>query len=196
MCGGDQILHKIAAGTIQAVILPEFSNQHAMARPNQDSLEAVIELNSFVMRGLDFARDSSSGGETLTPSSLRAFGRAIHALADMGTPQHMTKDHTPIEWDGISSLPLHFWRERGPASSWGGIGMSMRLIAAGTFYSLYKLTNKKLPDFETFVRHQISDYVDRSFAGAGGRVVSTGAGSIAQESARQCALGNPAACSQ
>jgi hypothetical protein len=167
-----------------------------MARPNQDSLEAVIELNSFVMRGLDFARDSSSGGETLTPSSLRAFGRAIHALADMGTPQHMTKDHTPIEWDGISSLPLHFWRERGPASSWGGIGMSMRLIAAGTFYSLYKLTNKKLPDFETFVRHQISDYVDRSFAGAGGRVVSTGAGSIAQESARQCALGNPAACSQ
>ena len=173
---------------------PEFSNQHAMATRNQDSLDAVLELNAFVMSALNLAKDWSNGGENLTPDALWAFGRATHALADIGTPEHTGKDGRPVEYTGGTwELLVHSWRERGPGASWSGIGQSIRLVAAAYYFAFPKLAAKQ-GSFESFVRTAIVDYVDRAFSGLTGKSAGPGRGTIAQEEARQCALGNPAAC--
>jgi hypothetical protein len=102
-------------------------------------------------------------------------------------------------WGGTRSewlaLPAHSSGENQPSDNWARIGDAIRAtMAAFMEANPVAAGNAKLTSstFEAEARNRIEAFVGREYKSSPG---TTSNGSVvAEDAARQCALGNPAAC--
>ena len=108
-----------------------------------------------------------------------------------------TSGGEPLPWGGVGRHPIdafHHWEgENLPSRDWSGIGKAIRLTMA-TFLEANPERSAKHglteATFDKEANKRIEQYVNSFFA-----LPNTGISTdIQREAARQCALGNPAAC--
>jgi hypothetical protein len=114
-----------------------------------------------------------------------------------GPPVHTADDGTPLVWygrfgkRGTNGL-LHFMGENDPSDSWARFGEAIRLTLAA-YVQANPIGAAKhglnADNYVTEANHRISDFVYQYY-----RLYSKKGDPIAEDAARQCALGNPAAC--
>jgi RHS repeat-associated protein len=171
---------------------PSNSPTHSMCVPGMSPTNCGAAINSFISRNLNRANDLSFGGLELNKSALSAFGRAVHALTDMGSPSH-TGPAGPIEWNnGRREAAIHFLGERDASVNWFMLGQSIRLAIAGFAQAFPKLAAGK--NLKALTNKAINSYVDAFYSNSFGRDDHVGTTLILQDAARMCASGNPAAC--
>ena len=129
----------------------------------------------------------------MTDSAILAFTQAAHALTDMGSPAHKMANGTPFTRNGGRlEGAAQLYRERYPSVDWLRAGQSIRLEIAG-FAAAFPNLARKHGNVETWAQKAISDFVHSYFRQErDGDPLRLGPG--AESAARQCALGNPAAC--
>jgi RHS repeat-associated protein len=165
--------------------------EHAMCDPGQDQRKCKALMSDSVRSNVAMSRAGIVNGQ-FTGTGLEHFGRALHTLQDFTSPAHV-KDGIMQEWRGGVTGFFHRFGEDSPADSWFGVGQAMR-ISMALYMSLDSegasqkgLTPKT---FESELRKNIETYVE-SFYLPG---LSNFGGTIFVESAKACAMGNPAAC--
>jgi hypothetical protein len=118
----------------------------------------------------------------------------MHTLEDMTSPMHTTDDGTPRTWEGYGFMgykgAAHWAGENDPSDSWARFGWAVRLTLAA-YVQVDPVAAAKHGlngnNFEQEANRRISAYIDNYFAMKKGSHMQ-------EEAARQCALGNPAAC--
>ncbi len=164
---------------------PSNSHIHSMCTPGQSREICVQHIHRQLYDSLDRASRLSNGGMDLNKSALQVFGFAVHTLTDMGSPERVGAEGA-IPWNP-DALAVHIWGERDATVDWARTGQSIRLALAGAAYAFPKRFEGK--NLSKLADRAIEDFVDGRF-----RATPDGSGVIAGEGARQCALGNPAAC--
>jgi RHS repeat-associated protein len=168
---------------------PANSPQHSMCAPGQTIGVCSLAIHDYVTAQLDRASSLSDRGRAITRDSLVAFGRGVHTLTDMGSPAHMGPNG-PLPWgNGRVEGMVHFLGERSEPVNWLMLGQSVRLAIAGFVQSFPKLAAGR--DLNAWAARTITRYVTDYYAAPGsGRAPNP----VLEDAARQCALGNPAAC--
>ncbi len=200
----DHITYKVpcrirALITEQYVMDKDFSvqgaNKHAMRMPNQSAQEATNGWESFVASRVDAANHGLTPDGNPTSESIRDLGDAIHTLQDHTSPMHTALNGDPLVWSGLGVDSLaHLAGESAPNQDWSAIGLAVRLSMAAYMQAYpglaagHHLTPKT---FNQQADQRISDYVNWFYSQSGSSSVAS---DQQQEAARQCALGNPAAC--
>jgi RHS repeat-associated protein len=170
---------------------PQNSYRHSMCAPSQGLGGCAAQINSFIEynRMLAANRYFKVGG--LSDEALEYFGKVFHVLTDMGSPEHTAPDGTPITWNDTTVNAIrHVWGESSKTNDWYRFGQSIRLAIAGFFYTFPKEAAKTGYDVDAMSRRAIESSVSRHFALQQQNARSP----VEEEAARQCALGNPAAC--
>lgn len=177
--------------------------RHAMSGGEKPEV-ALTNMWSWVGDNIGTAsRDLGPGGE-FTPASLVALGDAIHTVQDYTCPEHTDANFMPRVWNG-GFWPPSKWgpglqHMNGESTTynphWAGIGFAIRLTMAAFLQANPVLAAKRgLTDatFESEVKKRIAGYVEREFSMS---IPSNyrGQSHWQEDAARQCALGNPAAC--
>jgi RHS repeat-associated protein len=165
------------------------SPRHSMCAPGQNPTACSAEINAYVDDNLGMASYFSNGGANVDRFSLVRFGRAVHTLTDMGSPMHMGPNG-PLPWNnGKREGAIHVFGERSEPVNWLMLGQSIRLAIAGFAQAFPKLAAGK--DLNKWAEKTITDYVTSYYgADAAGRPPNP----VLEDAARQCALGNRAAC--
>jgi hypothetical protein len=169
-----------------------------MGAPGQSVGQASGEIGNFIRLGLGRARFLSSAGANITSEALTPFGYAMHSLTDMGDPMHMAGD-TPITYSGgLRETVLHVMGEIDESVDWLALGQTIRLAIAG-FSEAFPDRARAEGNIEAWTRRAIGDYVSHYFSltratGNPTNGEAAGRSALAEDRARQCALGNPAAC--
>ena len=181
-------------------------NTHAMANQGQSSQSALDGMWEFVSSKMNIVSQNLGSGGTLNSTGIDALGDAIHTVEDFTSPMHTDSNFMPYVWNGGFWPPskwgpgvTHVDGEASPAQDWARIGFAMRLTMAALLQSGASCESGKrcltAQNFESELDRNITDYVN-SFYGAqqtlGG--FPSGANQEQAEMARQCALGNRAAC--
>jgi RHS repeat-associated protein len=179
---------------------PEFSYQHFMRSPRQNAAEATDEAWSFVTtRGLQATTMLGPGGE-LTAAALDDLGDAMHTIQDFTSPAHTNGNYEPYIWRG----PLgenaryigHYLGEEGPQVDWARFGQAIRLTMAMVVQYASDAARKRglsAENLDAEAAKRVGAYISSFFSTMPGSIF--GPSRAAQEdAARQCALGNPAAC--
>ena len=131
----------------------------------------------------------SDGGADLNDEAIKAFGQAVHALEDMGSPAHVDADGTPRTWTGGRAAGLvHVFAERSESVDWLRIGQTIRLAIAGFAQAFPKLAQKQ-GSLESWAQRAIESLVESSLPKD-----PSLRDPIVEGATRLCALGNPAAC--
>jgi len=167
---------------------------HFMAVPHQDLGEAHDNSMKLIAKNLAAASDGIGGNGEMSAGAVDHFGDAIHTLHDMTSPMHTTGDGTPRVWEGYGGLgqkgAAHWLGENDPSDSWSRFGWAVRLTLAA-FVQINPMAAAKrgitAENYERVANERISEYIDRYYI-----IKSKSPGE--QDAARQCALGNPAAC--
>jgi len=171
---------------------------HAMSNgsANQSAQDASNLMWNFVAQNLDDAKANVVGGEFTTLALVR-LGDAIHTVEDYTSPVH-TSSGQPLPWYGFGVTHLigdfHHWEgENSPSRDWSAIGTAIRLTMAAFMQANPEQAAKHGLTESTFnkeANQRIEQYVNSFFA-----LPNTGISTEGQrDAARQCALGNPAAC--
>jgi len=176
---------------------PQDQFMHAMSngttKPPQSSAEATTKMWSFVADDIQEANATLHADSTFSDRSLVLLGDAIHAVQDYTSPMHRTDAGEAIPWTGYSLGAVHHWAgESSPNRDWARIGWAVRLTMAAFMQANPEQAKARgLTDrtFEKEAQKRISEYV-RWFSSATGANKSH----MDEDRARQCALGNPAAC--
>lgn len=179
---------------------PEFQYRHAMSNgqstPPQSAQEASEKMWDFVATMAAGAHATLGSDGQFNSVSLAYLGDAIHTLEDYTSPMHTSSSGQPLPWYGAAHGGFKHWQgENSPSDSWAGFGLAIRLTMAAFMDVNPVLAAKKgltAATFDAQANQRISDYVERFFR-MSGNVMSSN--NVAEEAARQCALGNPAACS-
>ncbi|MCE5308350.1 MAG: RHS repeat-associated core domain-containing protein [Acidobacteriales bacterium] len=177
--------------------VPARSYTHAMCFPGQSGGACAAMIGGFVYERLSSANRLSMGGANITAAALSAFGEAVHALIDMGDPAHFREE--ALAWgNGSSESVMHYLGESSESVNWAGVGQSIRMTISAGLVALPELV-KRQGDPQAWMNRTITDYVQRHFVHRSrtcGMMNNEGnySGYAEEEEARQCALGNPAAC--
>jgi hypothetical protein len=170
---------------------------HFMASAKNKIGPAEARENSMklIADNMQAATNGVSPDGKMSSSALDHLGDAMHTLEDMTSPMHTTDDGTPMIWEGVGSMGskgiAHWAGENDPSDSWARFGWAVRLTLAA-----YVQTNPvaaakhglNADNYENEANRRISGYISRIYEANGSRH------SREEEAARQCALGNPAAC--
>jgi len=172
---------------------PKNSNWHGQCAPNQSMTQCGAGIASYANGNLAIA-SVQANLFGLTDVALTYFGKAGHTLMDLGSPSHVAPDGTPTTWYGLaprnwSGDASHVWGERDEALDWYGIGQSVRNLIGG-FVQAFPEVASKLGDPNAAAQRAIEGIVSRYYD-IPNRSNST---HLKEEMARQCALGNRAAC--
>jgi RHS repeat-associated protein len=170
---------------------PSRANEHGMCQPGQGSDACWQGIASWVDTA--FGNSQSSSGD----ASLQYLADALHTVQDLGSPEHVGPGG-PKTWGGgrIEGL-VHIFGESSPEEGWAGIGTSIR-----NSVNLYALAHpdvaKKQGGADRWTENSINSYVDDYFSrkadAPSNGMPGSGHEAGKEEAARQCALGNPAAC--
>jgi RHS repeat-associated protein len=177
-------------------------NRHSMANTGQSSQDALNGMWNYVRDEMNIVTSSTVGsGNSLNITGVNALGDAIHTLEDYTSPMHTDHAFMPMEWDGGTWPPSkwgpglnHVLGEQSPDQDWSRIGLAVRLTMAAYLQSGEGCQSGKrcltADNFEYEFQQNMTEYVNNFYA-----THNAGASSEAQkDAARQCALGNPAAC--
>ncbi len=193
-----KLIERVSAAQ-DSVIPGQFSKNaswHAQCSSGQSMSVCKDAIANHIQTNLAAARNLGDV-QGLSDAALTYFAIAAHTLTDKGSPSHTAPNGDPTTWGGIfgpgawSADIAHIRGEENEAQSWSGIGRSVRNLVDNFF--------------DTF-----PEEAGRTFHGASASAVSQRA--IEQivsayyenpsavphlneeDAARQCALGNPAAC--
>lgn len=117
----------------------------------------------------------------------------MHTLEDMTSPMHTTDDGIPRVWEGLGFLghkgAAHWMGENEPSDSWVRFGQAIRLtlaayVQANPVGAAQHGINAAILKAKLIGESPVS--FDSQFMIKGDP--------IGEDAARQCALGNPAAC--
>jgi RHS repeat-associated protein len=178
---------------------PEFQYRHAMSNgqsdPPQSAGEASNKMWDYVATMMGGASATLGSNGQFNSVSLAYLGDAIHTVEDYTSPMHTSPSGDPLPWYGASHGGFRHWQgENSPSDSWAGFGQAVRLTMAAFMQVNPELAKKNGLTEATFnaeADRRISQYVENFFR-MSGNVMSTD--HVKEEAARQCALGNPAAC--
>ncbi|QOY86796.1 RHS repeat domain-containing protein [Paludibaculum fermentans] len=169
---------------------PGQSYTHSMCFSGQSAGACVAMINRFIDQNLALANDLSGGGRDLNDDAITAFAKAAHALTDMSSPAHVGADGMPIGWsNGRAAGLAHVYAERNASVDWFRAGQGMRLEIAG-YARAFPYLAKKHGNQDAWAQREIEHFVSSYFATEDPAVRNH----VAEDAARQCALGNPAAC--
>jgi RHS repeat-associated protein len=171
------------------------SFKHAMHGPFQKSQDAAQQMWSFIASGV------ASG-------SMEAFGDALHTIQDYTSPEHTDTSFQLRMWPGTAGavllLPLtikHLAGENSPENDWARFGLAVRLTMAAWMQRDPKAAAEAGSTDATFEReflrrmtNYVGDYFTQKAASSGDPTKTWYSNAVKQDAARQCALGNPAAC--
>ncbi len=135
------------------------------------------------------------GHPSLNDAALTYFGKAAHTLTDLGSPSHVAADGTPTTWYGLAPWhwggdASHVLGERDEAFDWYGIGQSVRNLIGGWIQGMPPEYASRLGDPNKAAQRAIESIVGHYY----GYPDITNSSHLKEEEARQCALGNRAAC--
>jgi RHS repeat-associated protein len=178
---------------------PKFQYKHAMSNgqsdPPQSAQDASNKMWDFVSTMIGAATGELGPNGQFTSISLAYLGDAIHTVQDYSSPMHTSSSGEPLPWYGAAHGGFMHWQgENSPSDSWAGFGEGVRLTMAAFMQANPELAQQKGLTAATFnaqADERISQYVE-SFFRMSGNVYGTS--NAKEEGARQCALGNPAAC--
>jgi RHS repeat-associated protein len=169
---------------------PSQSYTHSMCFAGQSPGPCAAMINGFIDQNLTLANELSGGGRDLNDEAITAFAKAVHALTDMGSPAHVGPDGTPFGWSNERAAGLaHVFAERDASVDWFRAGQSIRLEIAG-FTKAFPYLASRHGNQDAWAQREIGKFVSRYFATQDPAERKPGA----EDAARQCALGNPAAC--
>jgi RHS repeat-associated protein len=153
----------------------------------------------FVADMLSIASANTNSSGDLSTIGLYALGDALHTVQDYTSPEHTDENFQPYQYGGgfrsfsqIRGTLDHASGESSPSADWSRIGLAIRLTMAAFLQAdpvgaaKLGLTEKTL-DAEATKR--IEQYLQNEF-----RAHEIGMSPVQEDAARQCALGNPAAC--
>ncbi len=197
----------VSAGELQHLIARQYAMDkdqspsrqytHAMRQPGQSAEDASNRMWSFVATNIAGANATLGRNGSFTSTSLDWLGDAIHTVEDYTSPMHTSASGEPLVWGGgahpIQALG-HWQGENSPSDNWADFGKAIRLTMAAFMQANPELARKNgltEATFDAEANRRISDYVDR-FYRMSGNVMSSD--HLKEAAARQCALGNPAAC--
>jgi len=177
---------------------PEFQFRHAMSNgqsnPPQSAEEASNKMWDDVATMMAGASATLGENGQFNSVSLAYLGDAIHTVEDYTSPMH-TSSGQPLPWYGAAHGGFQHWQgENSPSDSWAGFGQAVRLTMAAFMQANPEQAKKNGLTEATFkaeADRRISQYVE-NFYQMSGNVMSSNP--IEEDAARQCALGNPAAC--
>jgi RHS repeat-associated protein len=178
---------------------PEKSYMHAMrnGKSNETVDQAKADIWGFVAGKMEAA---SSTDSKFTDQQLDALGDAIHTAQDFTSPTHTDRLGNPLPWQGLPTEgPFydayeHALGEASPANDWSRFGDAIRVTLAAFVQAnqrnpnFTKQTGLTAENYEAEADRRISIYVREFF------YFNSTQNPIAEDAARQCALGNPAAC--
>jgi RHS repeat-associated protein len=169
---------------------PKNSNWHGQCAPGQSMTQCGQGIANHINTNLAKAR-AVGDVQGLSDSALTYFGIAGHALTDLPSPSHSAPDGTPTTWNGIFGEGAlgHVMGERDESLDWYGIGQSVRNLIAG-FVQAFPEDASKLGDPDRAAQRAIEGIVGRYY----GFPDRSNSSHLKEEMARQCALGNRAAC--
>jgi RHS repeat-associated protein len=182
---------------------PDHQYMHAMRAPDQSPEDASNATWKFVADSISGASATLSSNGGFTSISLAWLGDAIHTVEDYTSPMH-TSNGMPLPWNG-GFWPLKKWGpglthingEDVPDIDWRAIGFAVRLSMAsylqvGAHCETGKgcLTNE---NFESEFQRNVQNYVQWYYSTV---PIYQRKSWLSEDAARQCALGNPAACGE
>jgi hypothetical protein len=167
---------------------------HYMAVPGQDPLVAQKNADQLIADNIAAAKDFTDANGVMSGAGLDFLGDAMHTGEDMTSPMHTSDDRTPLVWYGAfgkggTNGMLHYIGENTPADSWARFGQAIRVTLAAWVEANPVAAAKRgitSENFEKEANRRTADYIGKFFSGLNDP--------IAEDAARQCALGNPAAC--
>jgi RHS repeat-associated protein len=169
---GDQYMHAMSNGR---------------ANPPQTAADAKKQMNGFLSWNLRDAKAKLNKNGSFSNASLVHLGNAIHTLQDTTSSMHM-QNGEPLPWYGMKDGGYSHWTgENEPSDNWSGIGRAIFKSMAALMDVNPDQAAKKGLTAETFEREvskQIDSYFNATYNGS----------EKDRDAARQCALGNPAAC--
>jgi RHS repeat-associated protein len=183
---------------------PVHQYMHAMSNgddPNDTPQVAAEHMWKFIAISIGASNATLTPNGNFTSFSLDSLGDAIHTVEDYTSPMH-TSGGMPLPWNGGYWPPTkwgpglnHVMGEDSPTRDWAALGFAVRLTMAVFLQSGASCENGKRclteANFESEARKNIEDFVQSFYFSDGGNWSGREA---AADAARQCALGNPAAC--
>ena len=176
---------------------PNHSFLHALRNGNarQSSTEASQLMWNSVASNMNEASGLLHSGGRFSDLSIVFLGDAIHTVQDYTSPMHTTASGELLPWLGLGAHTLgalgHYMGESTPDHDWSRIGWAIRLTMAAYMQANPQHAAANGLTEATFnkqAEQRISQYVDWFYLGTS----TLSPGMI--DAARQCALGNPAAC--
>jgi len=176
------------------------SYQHFMYGNGENPATASQNAWSFIANHLEAASAGVNASGGFTGGSIIAFGDALHTIQDYTSPMHTNNFGEPKLWRGLARENFgalwHASGEDSPTDNWYRFGEAIRLtMAAFLQVNPVAARNAGLTEatFDQEVAKRISTYVQNYYAPTHLFGTSSGA-AVKEDAARQCALGNPAAC--
>lgn len=169
---------------------------NGLSKPPQSNAEATAKMWDFVS---DDIREAKAGAHgwfgNFTDRSLVFLGDAIHTLQDYTSPVHRNDSGKALPWMGYDLNAVgHMAGENTPMRNWSRIGWAIRITMAA-FMDVnpeQAAQNGLTPaTFDREAQKRINKYINSFYSQYNG-MLAFRPGEI--DAARQCALGNPAAC--
>ena len=171
---------------------PSNAYKHGMRSAKQSPGEAAALTEAFIANHLQSASELSGAGTDITQAALTVFADAEHALTDEGSPMHRDPSGEPKVWTGSPlGYPGHIAGEISPALDWYGFGQSIRNALVGFSKAFPEVLSPWSVEVEA--QQRVTKAVQAFFAPLMSSE-NSGAVAIQEDAARQCALGNGAAC--
>jgi RHS repeat-associated protein len=205
----------LSAGELQELVNRQYvmdsdqsdQSRHFMQNPGEhDASKASNDAWTFVADNMNTASANVGANGQLNSTGLDALGDAIHTVEDFTSPMHTDANFMPMEWHGGFWPPskwgpgaAHVFGENSPERDWARIGYAIRLSMAALLQSGAGCEQGKrcltAANFESEVRKNTEDYVRWHYYEDANHYHNNGNNAVEEDAARQCALGNPAACS-
>ena len=168
---------------------------HYMALPGQDPQVAKNNSDNLIDSNIAAASQGTDASGNMSSGALDHLGDAMHTLEDMTSPMHTTDNGTPLVWYGNfghfgTNGVLHWMGENDASDSWARFGQAIRLTLAAYVQANPVGAGKHGLNGDNFMKEadrRTSEYVTQYYN-------MYRASEPEAEAARQCALGNPAAC--
>jgi RHS repeat-associated protein len=167
------------------------SYKHAMHAFGQSADDATKQMWEFV-------------ASNLGSSSIDALGDALHTIQDYTSPEHRDASFQPRMWPGAAgaaflfpSTIAHVLGEDSPEVNWSRFGLAVRFsMAAFMQWSPKRAQESGLTDatFEAAYQRRITNFIDSYYSLLDLDRKNWSHAYVKADAARQCALGNPAAC--
>lgn len=177
------------------------SYMHALRDPSDSPERGSQRIWQHIADKLSEARAGVGGDGAFNGTGLVAFAEAVHAVQDWTSPSHTTASGQTNVWRGFSGenvrMFAHGFAENSPSDSWARFGLAVRLTMAAFLQAnpaAASRTGLTSENIDAKATKRITDYVDRYYRQPGGILGFSPGLEMRREAARQCALGNPAAC--